>query len=367
MSGATTLRRDPSKALQLGFVVLLLISIAQVAWWITDLVGHTGEDRARLEGLYRADAEAVGLLYRGAGEEELERWLPHLDVDPTTMHATVRAEALDVLDAQNATRLNQYLWEGGFFLAVLIGGLIVLTRTIRHDAELRQRQQNFLAAVSHEFKSPLASMRLAAETLALRSKAPDTERLAQRILEDGDRLLRMIDNLLDTTRLEEGRQELAPEATPLAAPVAAAVAEVAERVRQHGIALTTEVDDEAFVVADRTALETMLRNLLDNAIKACIAGEGRRIDVTGIERGDRVELAVTDDGIGFPPEDAAMMFEKFYRLGDELRRTTPGTGLGLYIVKRLADLSGARVAAASEGIGRGATITISWPKARNGS
>jgi signal transduction histidine kinase len=106
-----------------------------------------------------------------------------------------------------------------------------------------------------------------------------------------------------------------------------------------------------------------LRNLLDNAVKACIAGEGQRIEVALVEHADSVELAVHDDGLGFPPEDAVMMFEKFYRLGDELRRTTPGTGLGLYIVKRLAELSRARVRAASEGPGRGASVTVTWPKA----
>ena len=94
--------------------------------------------------------------------------------------------------------------------------MAVLTRTLRHDAELRRRQQNFLAAVSHEFKSPLASIQLAAETLVLRSRDDDGKRLGRRILEDGERLLRMIDNLLDTTRLEEGRQRLTPQLTNLA-------------------------------------------------------------------------------------------------------------------------------------------------------
>jgi signal transduction histidine kinase len=75
-----------------------------------------------------------------------------------------------------------------------------------------------------------------------------------------------------------------------------------------------------------------------------------------------VELAVADDGIGFPPEDAAMIFEKFYRVGDELRRSMPGTGLGLYIVKRLVEQSGGTIAAQSGGPKRGATVTIRWPE-----
>jgi signal transduction histidine kinase len=94
-----------------------------------------------------------------------------------------------------------------------------------------------------------------------------------------------------------------------------------------------------------------------------VAGSGHSIAVRGARVAGGVELAVVDDGIGFPPEDAALMFEKFYRIGDELRRSMPGTGLGLYIVKRLVELSGGSIAAHSEGPGRGATVAIRWPEA----
>jgi len=355
------IKRDPSKALQIGFLVLLLISIAQVAWWMTDHVWHTREDQQRLESLYQANAEAVAAIYGEASETELERLMPHLDIDARRREATVRDTAAEILRREGAARTNQYVWEGAFFLAVLLGGLGVLTRTIRHDAELRRRQQNFLAAVSHEFKSPLASMRLAAETLVLRSKEADSQRLGQRILEDGDRLLRMVDNLLDTTRLEEGRHQLTPEPTKLGELAAQSVAAIAERTARHDITVTLDVDAELTVSMDRTALETILRNLLDNAVKACVAGDGHHISVAA--RADRAGIALTvrDDGLGFPAEDAAMMFEKFHRLGDELRRSTPGTGLGLYIVKRLVELSGASISASSAGPGTGATVTIRWP------
>ena len=167
-----TVRRDPTQLMQIGFLALLSISAATVGWWMYDHVQYARSVEQRFAS------------------------------DP------VVAEDSDA-------RINRILWEGGFFLVVLIGGMAVLTRTLRHDAELRRRQQNFLAAVSHEFKSPLASIQLAAETLVLRSRDDDGKRLGTRILEDGERLLRMIDNLLDTTRLEEGRQRLTPQLTNL--------------------------------------------------------------------------------------------------------------------------------------------------------
>jgi signal transduction histidine kinase len=315
-----TVRRDPTLAMQIGFLALLSISAAQAGWWIYDDVRYARSVEAR----FSAGDPAV------ADDSE--------------------------------SRVNRKLWEGGFFLVVLIGGMAVLTRTLRHDAELRRRQQNFLAAVSHEFKSPLASIQLAAETLVLRSHDDDSKRLGTRILEDGERLLRMIDNLLDTTRLEEGRQRLTPQLTNLRASSEIAIAAIRERANASGVTVSLAVADDLAVHVDPVVVETGLRNLLDNAVKSCVAAKSTSITVQGTRDAGGVTLAVSDDGLGFPPEDAAMIFEKFHRLGDELRRATPGTGLGLYIVKRLVELSGGTVQAASAGPGRGATVSMRWPE-----
>ena len=315
-----TIRRDPTTAMQIGFLALLSISAATVGWWMYDHVRYARSVEQRFAS-----------------------------VDP-------------VVAEDSESRINRVLWEGGFFLVVLIGGMAVLTRTLRHDAELRRRQQNFLAAVSHEFKSPLASIQLAAETLVLRSRDDDSKRLGTRILEDGERLLRMIDNLLDTTRLEEGRQRLTAQPTNLNASSKAAIAAIGERARANGVTVTLAVADDLAVNVDPVVVETGLRNLLDNALKSCVAAKSTAITVRGAQDAAGVTLAVSDDGLGFPPEDAAMIFEKFHRLGDELRRATPGTGLGLYIVKRLVELSGGTVHAASDGPGRGATVALRWPR-----
>jgi signal transduction histidine kinase len=356
----TALRRDPSKALMFSFLTLLVVLVIQVVWWMTDHVQFANAVEQRVAALYRADAAVVTEFLRGRPPQTLESSMPHLELVGT--EARVRPSALAELERDTAARNNRYFWEGVFFLAVLIGGMGVLSRAIRHDQELRRRQQNFLAAVSHEFKSPLASVRLAAETLAMRSSEPDTQRLARRILDDGDRLLRMVENLLDTARLEEGREALTRKAVDVRQAIAATIGEVSERAALKQIAIDVQVEEGLALEADPRALDTILRNLLDNAIKACAAGGGRSIAVTAHRTPDGVRLSVADDGIGFPPEEAAMIFEKFHRLGDELLRTTAGTGLGLYIVKRLAELSGAKVRASSAGPERGATVTVTWPE-----
>jgi len=314
-----TVRRDPTQLMQIGFLALLSISAATVGWWMYDHVRYARSVEQRFA-----------------------------EYDPAVVE-------------DSDARINRVLWEGGFFLVVLVGGMAVLTRTLRHDAELRRRQQNFLAAVSHEFKSPLASIQLAAETLVLRSRDDDGKRLGRRILEDGERLLRMIDNLLDTTRLEEGRQPLTPQLTNLAAATAAAAAAIADRAHASGIVLACAVPEDLTLNVDPVVVETGLRNLLDNALKSCVAAKSRSIRVEGKRDAGDTVLAVTDDGLGFPPDDAEMIFEKFHRLGDELRRATPGTGLGLYIVKRMVELSGGTVHAESAGLGRGATVSLRWP------
>src|SRR5690606_10160217 len=143
---------------------------------------------------------------------------------------------------------------------------------------------------------------------------------------------------LDTTRLEEGRHVSKPVATPLRAAVGSGVAEIAERARLNGITVEVDVGDDLAVHADPRAVETVLRNLLDNAVKACVAGNGRAIAIAAAQSGRDVELEVRDDGTGFPPDDARLIFEKFYRTGNELQRTTPGSGLGLYLVRRLVEI-----------------------------
>ncbi len=353
------LRRDPTRGLQVGFLALLALSIMTVGWWLADHVPYFSEVESRLTSLFFAEAAAIDALAAGADTHEAAALLPHLQFDPAA-GTTVRDDALQAIRNDTARRTNRFVWEAGFFLVVLLGGMAVLTRTLQHDRELRRRQQNFLAAVSHEFKSPLASMRLSAETLLLRSADPDSQRLGQRIVDDGNRLLRMVDNLLDTARLEEGRQTLAPQPTRVADIAARVIDEIGDTASLNDITISTDIAEGTTVSADPEALTTMLRNLIDNAIKACVAGDGGHIIVRVRRASGSLTLEVIDDGIGFASEDAAMIFEKFHRLGDELRRTTPGTGLGLYIVKRLAELSGATPAAHSEGSGRGATVSVTW-------
>jgi signal transduction histidine kinase len=354
------MKPDQTRALQTGFLLLLAIAAAQVAWWIFENAHHANVTAERLEQLYKDSATTMTQALSGASVTEIDQALDHITFAPNTRIALVNPAAIDAIRNEAHRRTNRFYWEGGFFMLVLIVAMSGLAATIRRDRQLARRQQNFLASVSHEFKSPLASIQLAAETLNRRSGDQEIKRWGSRILVDCERLLRTVDNLLNTNRLDEGIHNLLPETLRLSEAFSSIRDEFDERMRHYEIAFVMDCEESISLHIDPVSLETIIRNLVDNALKACIAGNGTNIELRATQSNDRVTISVVDNGIGFERSDKNLLFEKFYRVGDEQRRTTPGTGLGLYIVKRLADLSGASVSANSEGPGRGATITIKW-------
>src|SRR5690606_19085849 len=130
----TALRRDPSKVLLFGFLTLLVVLIVQVVWWVKDQIRYANEVEQNVSALYSADAVVVGELRRG-GMPALDTLMPHLEVRGGDVR--VKPEALADVEQERRGHNNRYLWEGAFFLAVLIGGMAVLSRAILHDRELR--------------------------------------------------------------------------------------------------------------------------------------------------------------------------------------------------------------------------------------
>ena len=354
-------RLDATRALQFGFLVLLVFSTAQVVWWILDQNRLAEQDHGRVEALYQVEVElAETLLAEGKSWPSIAARMPHLVL--VDGRVKVQPEAIESLAAERRSRLRRYGWEGGFFLAVLIASMVVVARTLAEEAELRRRQENFLAAVSHEFKSPLASLQLSLETIQLRQ--PTAERLrelVERMTSDLDRLDNLVSELLDSASLESGERRLDKQPVGLAAVAREVAANLAARAATAKVAIEVRVDGGQVIDADPNAVRTVVANLLDNALRATAAAGGGSIEVRSESAGGQVRLAVADSGVGFPPHEAARLFEKFYRRGDELRRTGRGTGLGLYIVERLMQLERGSVRAESAGPGRGATFTVVWP------
>ena len=354
------------RLLRFGFLLLLVTAVAQVLWWELDQTRYARAVEEQRLRSFEADAAAAReLLRRGAGPSDVEASWPHLEVTPSGARTTVavRAEAEEAVREERRRHLNQYRWEGAFFLLVLLGGIAVVWRVLRQEAELRRRQQNFLAAVSHELKSPIASLQLATETMASRQlDEPRRAELLGRNLKDLRRLERLVSNLLAVPQLESGRLELERARVELEPAVTDVLADLESAGFARARDVEVRVPEKIAVEADPVGVATVLRNLIENALHATDGGGAVSVEARSSE--DAVSLSVADQGIGFEPAEARRLFEMFYRPGDELRRRSRGTGLGLYLVQRFVQLEGGAVRGASEGPGRGARFDVSWPVRR---
>jgi two-component system cell cycle sensor histidine kinase PleC len=181
------------------------------------------------------------------------------------------------------------------------------------------------------------------------------------MLADIARMESMVTRILESMRLDRGRIDLRSEPVDLGAAVTRVAAGFAERAAKDRIAVSTDIEPGLQVAADPLALDVILRNLLENALAAVAPVGGGSIALTARRSGGEVELSVRDSGVGFRTGDAARLFQKFTRLHPGGGSSRFGTGLGLYIVRRLMQLAGGRVSAQSAGVGQGATFVLAWP------
>jgi len=231
-------------------------------------------------------------------------------------------------------------------LAVGAGGILAVHRMVSVTVGYAERRSNFVAAVTHELKTPLTAIRMYAEMLRdglVPSEAKRAE-YTRTITDESERLSRLIDNVLEFARLERGRRELELRAGPLAPVLEEAVAKLASHAARQGFTLELAVEPGLPPVRfDRDALLQVLFNLVDNAMKYARSAGTRRVVVEARRAGEGAQVAVRDFGPGVAPPHLAHIFEPFYRGEDELTRNTQGTGIGLALVRELAQRMGAQV------------------------
>jgi signal transduction histidine kinase len=244
---------------------------------------------------------------------------------------------------------------------ILVFGLALTIRSVSHELELARMKSDFVSTVSHEFKSPLTSIRQLAEMLQA-GRVPSEERRQQYydvLLEQSERLALLTDNILSLAKIEEGRAEFAFETTDVSALLTSVVTSFQERVRHEGFEIELKVQGPIPLVAvDRTALSQAFTNLIDNAIK--YSGDSRKVVVGASVEGQFLDIAVRDFGVGIKKEDIDRVFERFFRGGDELTRTVKGSGLGLTLVKEIVEAHRGKVQVESEP-GKGSLFSIRLP------
>jgi signal transduction histidine kinase len=249
----------------------------------------------------------------------------------------------------------------GFIDLMLLAGLYLVFTNVRRELHLSRLKSDFVANVSHELKTPLALIRLFAETLEL-GRVPGEEKARQyyRVInKESQRLTQLINNILDFSRIEAGRKEYRFVPTDVGAVVRDVVEAYRFPIEQQGFKLDLQIEEDLpEVPVDPEALSQALLNLVNNAIKYSKNDYYLGLDVR--RQDDHVVIAVTDHGVGIPRAEQEKIFDKFYRVENTLIHDTKGSGLGLALVRHIMDAHRGRVELTSSP-GEGSTFRLILP------
>jgi len=312
------------------YILIVVLYAALMGWWVTFL---TNEGEWLVRDMQRAGAE--------------------LSVEQAAM--------LQVITARTG---KMFLAESTFLGLLMVGSVWLVLRAMRRETTLAQQQRNFLSAVTHELRSPIASAKLYIESLQLgRVEPAKTERYLRHAHEDLQRLAHIVEDMLVSRRLQDARVEVRPEPLDLRALIEPQVERLRERHGPRGARIELLAGDAVTALADASAIDTIVDNLVSNGVK--YGGEHAVVELAVRAEGERAVLEVRDHGKGLAGADRRRIFEAFVRGGDESVRTQQGVGLGLYIVRELVAAQAGRITA-DDAPGGGAVFKVTLPLARNG-
>jgi len=268
-------------------------------------------------------------------------------------------------------------WEDGnllqsFYLVALLVVLFVvlfgsyfLWRDVTRELRMAEMRSQFIASVSHELKTPLTAIRIFAETLGLERplNAETKSEYLDTIVHESHRLTRLLNNVLDFSKIEKGSRAYHKELTPMDDIVRAAADTMQYPLMQRDFHLKVHIEENLPpIFADRDAIEQALLNLLSNAMK--FSGEAREIDLNAYQKDDHIVLEVKDQGIGIEPAEQERIFEKFHRVAGKENERIPGTGLGLALVAHITEAHGGRIEVQSRP-GEGSIFSLFIPLEKN--
>jgi two-component system, OmpR family, phosphate regulon sensor histidine kinase PhoR len=290
------------------FYILVFYVLLQFSWWAFLLINLNEE-------IFKQKIEIIELQHKTQTELTAEK-------------------AIHVNELHR--RWGMVLGEGSVFLALLLIGIYITNHAFKREAELNRQQRNFLLSVTHEFKSPLAAVKLNLQTMQKR-KLEDSQQqevLRKAILET-ERIDTLVEKTLMAARLEDKSYFMQPEQINLSDLVHRIISDhIDRRAPLHNI--VHHIEPAIHILGDPVAFSSLLVNLIENAEK--YSPPDTTIEVRLIRNEKNALLSVSDQGIGIPDNERTHVFQKFYRIGNEDTRRTKGTGLGLYIVDHVVGL-----------------------------
>jgi two-component system sensor histidine kinase CiaH len=291
--------------------VLLLYIIAALIWWFFSLYKQNEE----MFQLHKENLSAIQ--------------------DPVAYK-----KGLTKIEEERKRNNAKYIGEGGTFLILILIGAVFIYRSVKRQFRTQQQQQNFVMAITHELKTPIAVSRLNLETLQ-RHKLDDEkkEKLLQTTLQETMRLDNLINNILISSQLDGQSYKLAREELSLSDLVQDVVCHFSLRYPERKLVRRIEADID--IDGDPLLLKLLLSNLLENANK--YSPKEKPVAVHLSEKNGAITLAVKDEGAGIDVEERKNVFKKFYRIGNEQTRRAKGTGLGLYLCKKIAEDHNGRI------------------------
>ena len=348
---------------RIAFGVVIFFVLTQVVWWLVFQRSYINRVTETTLTQWQSDAEAATLLReRGTSEDELLTLFPRLTLNDDGDAFIIDPQARQTFVSEQNGFTRMFAFEGPFFVLVVLAGLYVIARSLQTERELKRRQQNFLSAVTHEFKTPISTLRLLIETALMRTLPPEKQReYLTKMAGELSRLEQTSEQVLASARLEQSQEAPVLEPLELNSVVQGIVGKARAGLEARGATLSVIYNPDPLPVSlDTNAFSVVLNNLLDNAVKYS-SGADKPVTVHLQSQGDLVLVQVADEGVGITDKDKSHVFERFYRVGSEMTRQSKGVGLGLYLVKSITEAMNGWVKV-EPNVPRGTRFTVVLPK-----
>jgi signal transduction histidine kinase len=312
--------------------LLLIYIVAALVWWFISL---------EKQNLQMADFKKTQL---------------NISIDRTS-NPELYDNSLAKIQQDYKRNLVKYISEGSTFLLLILVGAAFVYRSVRRQFLLQQQQQNFVMAVTHELKTPISVARLNLETMQkYQLDIEKQKKLIRMTLEETERLNTLTNNILISSQLEGQGYATSKEELDLSDLYKDCIRNFIQRCPERKFIESVEPDMD--VKGDPLLLQLLINNLLENAIK--YSPKEKPITCLLKEHNGKIELHVIDEGAGIADKEKKNIFKKFYRLGDEATRKTQGTGLGLYLCKKIAEDHNANIAV-TDHLPRGSNFIVVFP------